>query len=285
VLILHTSQGDEQREVDLRGGNYYLTVAPRGAYTADLAIRDGQGNLHILARSNRVDTPAAGPSWRTDEDWLQVDERFDELLSLAGTPGTGGSSGSGGRFLNRRQLHVRVIGTESENTAGFAWQNVPAAGSLPSSVNVPRVETFSSHVLPLSSHVLAYASGSGAGIGFGVSSMAFYSSHALSSHVLSSKVLSSRVRSSGAFTESWDEQYPVAGVFAAPPTGLPKAAEGLPVGPAPSANAPAPTPVASAPAAAPTAPNSAAPAPAHDPLAFIGAPKRPADRKPRPRSA
>src|SRR6185295_11559306 len=89
-----------------------LAVAPGTAYTAELALRGPDGRLHRLALSNRVQTPAAGPSWRTDEAWMEVDESFNELMALAGLPGSIGASGS--RFRNTRQLHVRPVGVEAE---------------------------------------------------------------------------------------------------------------------------------------------------------------------------
>jgi hypothetical protein len=92
VLLIDTPHGQESREVDLAGGNYYLSVAPATSYAAQLAIRDAQGRLHVLARSNRVTTPAATISTRQDEAWMTVDETFGELLDLAGLPGQSGSS-------------------------------------------------------------------------------------------------------------------------------------------------------------------------------------------------
>ncbi len=92
VLVLRTTNGVEQREVDLRGGNYYLSVAPNASYEAQLALRDAHGRLHILAQSNRVQTPAPGVSTRQDQAWMSVDETFTELLAMAGLPGQGGSS-------------------------------------------------------------------------------------------------------------------------------------------------------------------------------------------------
>lgn len=94
VLAISVGGNTEFREVDLRGGNYYLAVAPDRAYTAELALRDPQGRLHVLARSNQASTPAPGVSARIDEQWMGVDETFHELLELAGLPGRpGGSSG------------------------------------------------------------------------------------------------------------------------------------------------------------------------------------------------
>ncbi len=105
VLILHTPSGPEQREIDLRGGNY-LSVAPGSAYRAEIALRSkGPFPLHQLAVSNFVQTPAAGPSTRTDATWMEVDETFHELLALAGLPGQD-PVGSLAR-LNARTLDTR----------------------------------------------------------------------------------------------------------------------------------------------------------------------------------
>lgn len=294
VLVLHGPGGAEQREVDLAGGNYYLAVAPGSAYEAELCLRAPDGRLIRIAASNRIHTPAAGPSWRTDESWMEVDESFQDLLALAGVPGSIGSSmgsGSGQRFRNARQINVRPIGQEGEGSP----VGIPAGGGAgsPSSLATarPSVESWSS--ASLSSAALARAggaqialgTGSGSGLGLlGGSSGQVYSSAVLSSRALSSRALSSRSLSSGAVVEgAADAQYPVEGVFHAPPTGLPKAAEGVPSAAAASpAAAPPAQPPAPAPAGPPAAPNAAAPAPAHDPLAFIGAPKPAALRKPKP---
>ena len=100
VLVLITANGMEQREVDLKGGNYYLAVAPNAAYFAQLALRDRSGKLFTLVSSNHISTPSASVSTRTDEEWMAVDEQFHELLALAGLPGQIGSSMS--RFTEQR---------------------------------------------------------------------------------------------------------------------------------------------------------------------------------------
>lgn len=92
VLLMHTPHGVESREVDLNGGNYYLAVAPGTTLRAELALRDREGRLQVLASSNELTTPAAGPSERQDETWMAVDETFSELLDRAGLPGSSPSS-------------------------------------------------------------------------------------------------------------------------------------------------------------------------------------------------
>jgi hypothetical protein len=107
VLLLHTPSGVEQREIDLRGGNYYLSVAPGATYRAEVALRGRNGKLYALAISNFVQTPAAGPSQRTDTTWMEVDETFHELLALAGIQGQ--DTGSLAR-LNARAVSATVSG-------------------------------------------------------------------------------------------------------------------------------------------------------------------------------
>src|ERR1043165_7216321 len=104
VRAIHTAGGTEFREVDLRGGNYYLAVSPDQDYEAELALRDRHGKLHTLARSNRVHTPAPTISSRIDEQWMGVDETFHELLELAGLPGHLRGAGSAARLADQRRL-------------------------------------------------------------------------------------------------------------------------------------------------------------------------------------
>ncbi len=133
VLVLHGGQGDESREVDLHGGNYYLSVAPSASYEAELALRDQQGRLYTLAKSNRVTTPAPSISSRADEQWMGVDDTFHELLELAGLPDQpGGSSAQSVRMTEQRLV-------------AWGWQE---SGVKPFSSGV-----LSSHVMSSSSLV------------------------------------------------------------------------------------------------------------------------------------
>ncbi len=135
VLAVETPHGREIREVDLVGGNYYLTVAPEAEYVAELALRDHNGQLHTLAVSNRIRTPAAAPSSRTDEAWMAIDETFHELLDRAGLPGAGGSSAG----LSSAELARRVVAwnlSQVDQQALFSGLLQRAPSSL------------SSHVLP-----------------------------------------------------------------------------------------------------------------------------------------
>lgn len=116
VLLLHTPSGVEQREIDLRGGNYYLSVAPGATYRAEVALRARSGKLYALAISNFAQTPAAGPSTRTDTTWMEVDETFHELLALAGIPGQEAASSLA--RLNARTVSGKIVGNDADALAG-----------------------------------------------------------------------------------------------------------------------------------------------------------------------
>jgi hypothetical protein len=144
VLVLITASGAEQREVDLRGGNYYLAVAPNATYQAQLALRDRHGRLHTLASSNQVTTPAAGVSPRTDEQWMAVDETFHELLAMAGLPGGIGSSLA--RFTDQR-----LAAWAWKETGVHPWSSGALAGGIGGSLSSHSLgsHTLSSHTLAL----------------------------------------------------------------------------------------------------------------------------------------
>lgn len=243
VLVLHTAGGTEQREVDLRGGNYYLTVAANSDYRAVLAIRDRAGRLHLLAESTLVRTPAAAPSPSSEEQWMVVDETFSELLSLAGAPaGSSGALSSGARFRTR-SLDSRILSWSEEQAGGAGGPG------LPSSLTVARPGAAPSSA--------ALAAGPGApsslqaGLPLSLSSGELLSSGALSSFSLSSSALSS---SSGALVRAIERQLtaPAANgghgqanaAIAAPGTALPP-----PTPPAPTAIPMSAAPVHAAPAA------------------------------------
>ncbi len=119
VLVLHTPSGTEQREIDLRGGNYYLNVAPGSSFRAEVALRGRDGRLYLLATSNVVNTPAAGPSTRTDATWMEVDETFHELLSLAGLPGPVADASSLAR-LKARTIEGRTLRADELASKGLS---------------------------------------------------------------------------------------------------------------------------------------------------------------------
>ncbi len=229
VLVIESRAGTEQREVDLRGGNYYLAVAPSTAYQARLALRDRNGVLHPLApASNPVTTPAAGPSWRTDESWMAVQEHWEEWLAKA-APGS--SESSLARFA-RRRIETRAIPVGADSLGEI----VPIGGAALSEGG-------------MSSAVLAKSWSSAAlGASGELSSWGLLSSHAFSSHVLSSHSLSSHSRWSGEPTYQQVSAGLTAGsVNQAPATVVPGAPAAAPWADVPASATAAPAPGPSAP--------------------------------------
>ncbi len=234
VLVIDTPQGQESREIDLRSGNYYLTVQAQGTFRARLALRSQDGRLHALAAdSNTVTTSAMGPSARHDEAWMEVDEHFDQLLARGGNPALGESSLA--RFT-RRRLQTREVSLDQDDLTTdltIDLGDVDQTDRSSAGLARRRGDQFSSHSL-LSSTALTGG----------------LSSHSLSSHSLSSTVFSSHSR--------YTVQLPVVDQGPSP---------GLTTGPMATAEAPAPTtsPAGAAPiapAATPATPTVATPAPA-----------------------
>lgn len=87
LLIVHGPGGNEQRSVDLAGGNYYLTVAPDAVYGAELVLRGRDGRMVRIVAADAVRTAPALPSPRTDESWMAVDSHFDATLVTAAPVG------------------------------------------------------------------------------------------------------------------------------------------------------------------------------------------------------
>ncbi|MCX8094136.1 MAG: DUF4912 domain-containing protein [Candidatus Goldbacteria bacterium] len=78
--------------------NWYINVwAPDRSYLVDLGFKTSDGRFILIARSNIVTTPRDRVSDKTDEEWMVVDEDFDELLKLSGA----GKFGSSDRFKMR----------------------------------------------------------------------------------------------------------------------------------------------------------------------------------------
>jgi len=127
VLLLHGPDGSEQREIDLDGGSYYLSVAPASSYRAELALRTSTGELIGIVASEPIDTPPLGPSDQLDQEWMVVDETFDELLVRAGLPG-GPSSAD---LIAEQRLQARLY--QQTGVAPLSSGALPGSHSMPSS--------------------------------------------------------------------------------------------------------------------------------------------------------
>jgi hypothetical protein len=83
VLLLMSNGGIEQREIELRSGNAYLSVIPKCSYRSALAIRDIDGTIHHLITSNHVTMPSDSYGPEADMAEMNVYDPFYELYELA----------------------------------------------------------------------------------------------------------------------------------------------------------------------------------------------------------
>lgn len=68
--------------------SWYIYVGEPGhCFFVELGVVPGSGRFRMIARSNRITTPADSVSDIVDDEWMVVDEHFQRLYHLAGLPG------------------------------------------------------------------------------------------------------------------------------------------------------------------------------------------------------
>ncbi len=70
------------RDIPIHGGvnNWYFDVLdPPRSFRIDIGYLSRRGKFYVLARSNIVSTPKAGVSDALDENWTDVQQRFDRV--------------------------------------------------------------------------------------------------------------------------------------------------------------------------------------------------------------
>ena len=78
------------------------TNAPDRSFIVEIGLLTRGGRFLMLARSNAVTTPRAGPSDVVDEEWMTADELYWKLLGMSAGIGMGGSpSGLKALLTNR----------------------------------------------------------------------------------------------------------------------------------------------------------------------------------------
>ncbi|HDQ25534.1 MAG TPA: DUF4912 domain-containing protein, partial [bacterium] len=99
-VVFNGSNSHKHQDITVTGdaNNWYINVWEAGrSYIVELGFRTESGKFILIARSNTVGTPRDRVSDKTDEEWMTVDEDYDELMKASGGSGTagGGSEGFG----------------------------------------------------------------------------------------------------------------------------------------------------------------------------------------------
>jgi hypothetical protein len=118
-------------ELNVYSDNWYIDVGvPDREWMAEIGYRTNEGLFYVLARSNRVRTPAFGISDVLDEEWMLPEDIYCRIIGL--TLGLGSQGGS----MDIRKLLERymrgVISSESAPNVkpGRAEAAGPASGLL-----------------------------------------------------------------------------------------------------------------------------------------------------------
>jgi len=99
-------------KISMDSNNWYINIWEAGrSYIVDIGFKTEDGHFILLARSNVVNTPRDRVSNITDEEWMVVDEDFDELFRLSG----GGKFGSSESFRSLLEMNL-----SSENVSSFS---------------------------------------------------------------------------------------------------------------------------------------------------------------------
>jgi hypothetical protein len=104
--------------------NWYLHVdAPDRSFIVDIGLLTAQGRFLLLARSNAVTTPRAGPSDLIDSDWAIDDESFWRLFGAA-VVGIGSSPAQWMPAPSSAHAWLSTGGAESRPTVQGFWCRV-----------------------------------------------------------------------------------------------------------------------------------------------------------------
>lgn len=110
-------------QVNGEAGNWYINVWDAGrSYIVDIGYKTASGKFILLARSNAVIAPSDDISQHTDEEWMIVDEDFEELFRLSG----GGRTGIGASEGLRSRLSTEL--NSELSSGGVSSFSSPAGG-------------------------------------------------------------------------------------------------------------------------------------------------------------
>ncbi len=120
------SNAHQHKDIEVTGmaGNWYINVwAADRSYCVEIGLLYAGGNFVTLLRSNVVCTPCDKVSSVVDEEWMVVDETFDQLCRTAGAGELGRSSEAITKYmLARERAEVSSGGLASMGSNGGRLQ-------------------------------------------------------------------------------------------------------------------------------------------------------------------
>ncbi len=102
--------------------NWYINVPESGrSYYVDLGIVDKKGDFILVATSNKITTPPGKISDIIDEEWMIVEEEFEELYKMIANGNVGGSSEVLlKKFLNKLEKELSSVHLSSWSSSKHA---------------------------------------------------------------------------------------------------------------------------------------------------------------------
>ncbi len=115
-IVFNGSNAHKHMDIEVTGdaNNWYINVWEAGrAYIAELGFRTDSGKFILIARSNTVGAPTDRVSEKTDEEWMVIDEDFEELLRMSGGGKFKGGGSEGFRSLEDSPLSSDTLSSIS----------------------------------------------------------------------------------------------------------------------------------------------------------------------------
>lgn len=110
------------RDIEIHGGtnNWYIDVPnPPRSYRVDLGFRAKSGRFYVSARSNVVSTPKPGVSDKIDENWVDVQEKFEKIYAMSMGFEQAGSSADIKKMFEERLKRPLASSSVPTSGAGF----------------------------------------------------------------------------------------------------------------------------------------------------------------------
>jgi uncharacterized protein len=106
--------------------NWYIdTGSPGRSWCVDIGFLLADGRFIMVARSNIVHTPLAGPSWITDEEWMIPEDMFARLYGMGFGFGKSSPVGKAWQERMRRALFSGVLASPGMASMASPVKKIP----------------------------------------------------------------------------------------------------------------------------------------------------------------
>lgn len=132
-IIFDGKNAHRSFDIQLNAGanNWYIdTGGPGRSWCVDLGLLLSDGRFIVIARSNTVSTPIAGPSWITDEEWVVPEDMFARLYGMGFGLGRSSPVGKAWQERIRKGLFSGVLASGGISSLASPVKKTPGERKL-----------------------------------------------------------------------------------------------------------------------------------------------------------